>query len=596
MTYEYGTQGATLDFPNPYRVENQFLALRGALLLIAGVWLLSQARLVSNGLQTGAMRPGFVLLLAGGALLLLMAIFEFGRAARQLRVFFGRGQPPSLVDEQARDAGGTSASAQRLAETLRQGAIALAEPVGPLNGVLYSLHKHLVTAPAPLRRFVEVRFANLIAVAGLLLLYTVTWLMTPQPAAQALAALVYVVLGGLLVVRSYLSGSDGVVALRPLALVGLLVFAIVGTVLIGRVADALPQAAWLQPLALPRIAAVLLVASLLIEALGLVAGQAHVDAPPPVSTAGEQTAFGFNADPSLLLHEIDRELQRRWTEGIPNRRYQWLVPQIEPAREAGNFTAAALEESQPMPPQAVRRIDWSTCLAYPRFAWLALVDGLGVVLTLVGALLWVRLGGEIAGAAAPSWSLLSIGFILIVCGGYALRVAHRLWGRLDFESTITWIEFGGAFARAQIGLGSAFSDRVRSERTVVNVESMTLRAWVVKARSVIFDYRDQRIGARVLVGMSGDVDAARGWVQQVRQFAQAQSSVVVPQAAADAERLAHLRAANQLAGTAPAVPLAAAAPAAVAHAPRHCGHCGAAVPPSGRFCQQCGKALGEAPA
>lgn len=28
MAYETGTQGATFDFPNPYRIENQFLALR----------------------------------------------------------------------------------------------------------------------------------------------------------------------------------------------------------------------------------------------------------------------------------------------------------------------------------------------------------------------------------------------------------------------------------------------------------------------------------------------------------------------------------------------------------------------------------------
>ena len=38
----------------------------------------------------------------------------------------------------------------------------------------------------------------------------------------------------------------------------------------------------------------------------------------------------------------------------------------------------------------------------------------------------------------------------------------------------------------------------QSERTVVNVESMTLRAWVVRARSVIFSYRDQAVGSRTL--------------------------------------------------------------------------------------------------
>ena len=595
MAYEYGTQGATLDFPNPYRIENQFLALRGLVLLLIGVLLLAKARGLSAELHAGggAAQGAFAVVVAGGALLLLPALIEFGRAARQLRIFFGRGQPASLAPDLPREATGTSPRAQALAETLRQGAIALAVPSGPLNGVLYSLFAHLVTAPVELRRYVEVRFANLIAGTGLLLMFVVTWLMTPQPAAQSLSALVYVVLGGALIVRTYLKGTDGVVALSPLALVVLLVFAIVGTVLIGRVAGALPAGGWLDTLALPRIALVLLVASIAIEGLGLVAGAAHVDAPPPASTANEQLAVSFNADPNLLLLEVDRELQKRWTEGIPNRRYLWQAPQIEPTREAGNFAGAVLEESQPMPPQAVKKIDWGTCLAFPRFWWLAVIDALGVLFTLIGGLLWLRLGSELAAREPATWSSASIGFIFIVVGGYGLRAAHLLWGRLDFESTLTWLEFSGSFARAQVGLGAQFSDRVRSERAVVNVESMTLRAWVVKARSVIFSYRDHRVGARTLVGMSGDVDAARGWAQQVRQFAQAQSSIVVPQAAADAERLQQLRGANQLAGSAPAVALAAAVPPPPppVAGPRHCSACGAAAAPGARFCHACGAAL-----
>jgi len=590
MAYEYGTQGATLDFPNPYRIENQFLALRAGVLGVAGVLLLMQARGVSQAPQAAQLVP----LLAGGLLLVVLAVLQGAQAAMQLRVFFGRGQPPSLAPDIAREATGTSPRAQALAETLRQGAIALAEPGGALNGVLYSLHRHLVTAPAELRAFVEIRFANLFAVVGLLLLFGITWLLTAAPSAQSLAAAVYVALGGLLIVRSYLSGTERAVALKPLALAALLGFAIVGTVLIGRAAAALPQLAWLDSLALPRIALVLLLASAAIEALGLVAGLAHVDAPPPASTANEQVALSFNADPNLLLHEIDRELQRRWVDGIPNRRYQWQAPAIEPTREAGNFAAAVLEESQPMPPQAVKRLDWGTCLAFPRFWWLAVIDVAGVALTVAGVAMWVTLGAALAAREPALWALATMGFILVVVGGYALRVAHRLWGRLDFESTITWVEFGGAWARAQVGLGSQWNDRVRSERAVVNVESMTLRAWVVKARSVIFSYRDQRIGARTLVGMSGDVDAARDWVRQVRAFAQAQSSVVVPQAAADVQRLAQLRGANELAGSAPAPVLAAAAPApAVVPAARHCIHCGTALHPGARFCHACGHAQPE---
>ncbi len=599
MAFEYSTQGASFDFPNPYRIENQFLAARGLVLLACGVLLLLLARGAGAAVSVqaaNAAQGGFVLLVLAGAVLVLLGILELARAARQLRVFFGRGQPPSLVPEVPRDIHGTSPRAQLLAEQLRQGAIALAEPQGALNGILYSVSRHLVTAPKVLRDYVQVRFANLLAAAGLLLLFTLTWLITPHPAAQSLAAGVYVLLGGVLILRSYLGGPSGAVALQPLGLALLLVFGIVGTVLIGRIAAALPQPPWLDGLALPRIAFVLLVASVVIEALGLVAGHAHVDAPPPASTASEQVAVSFNADPNLLMQEVDRELQNRWTQNIPNRRYIWQPPVIEATREAGNFTATALEETQPMPPQAVRKMDWSTCLAFPRFYWLAALDALGVVLTAVGGLLWLRLGAELQTGAPQSWSPLSIGFIFVVVGGYGLRVAHLLWGRLDFESTLTWLDFNGSFARAQMGLGAQFTDRVRSERTVINVESMTLRAWVVRTRSVIFSYRDQTVGSRTLVGMMGDIDAARGWSLQVRQFAQAQSSIVVPGAHEDARRLQQLSAANQLAGQPAAPPglLPAAAAGAAAGLPlaqaagRYCRACGTALAPDGQFCQRCG--------
>ena len=594
MAFEYSTQGATLDFPNPYRIENQFLIARGLTLLACAIGLLVLARGTGAAVtvsRADAAQGGFLVLVLAAFALALAGIVEIARAARQLRVFFGRGQPASLAEDIPREDQGSSPRAQALIEQLRQGAIALAVPQGALNGVLYSLSPHLVTAPLVLRDYLQVRFANLLAAGGLLLLFTITWLITPNPAAQALAALVYLLLGSVLILRSYLSGADRVVALKPVGLAVLLVFGIVGTVLVGRVAAALPQPAWIAGLALPRIAFVLLLASVAVEALGLVAGFAHVDEPPPASTANEQLAVSFNADPNLLIQEVDRELQRRWTQGIPSRRYIWQPPQVEPAREAGNFAGMALEESQPMPPQAVRRIDWATCLAFPRFYWLALIDALGLLLTLAGCAMWLRLGAELATGLPSSWSPASIGLIFIVVGAYGLRVAHRLWGRLDFESTLTWLDFNGSYARAQVGLGSQWTDRVRSERTVVNVESMTLRAWVVKARSVIFSYREHEVGSRTLVGMSGDIDAARGWMQQVRSFAQAQSMVVVPQAGEDARRLSQLQGANQLAGSAPvANPAALLGERAAPAAPRHCSACGAVLEPGGRYCGQCGAA------
>ena len=227
MAFEYSTQGATFDFPNPYRIENQFLAARGAVLLLGGILLLVMARGAGAEVpvqRASAAQGAFALLVVGGAVLVLLGILELARAARQLRVFFGRGQPPSLAAEVAREASGTSAGAQALVEQLRHGAIALVEPHGALNGILYSLSRHLVTAPRMLRDYVQVRFANLLASGGLLVLFMITLLITPNPAAQSLSALVYLVLGSVMILRTYIAGPRGTVALGPVGLAVLLVF------------------------------------------------------------------------------------------------------------------------------------------------------------------------------------------------------------------------------------------------------------------------------------------------------------------------------------------------------------------------------------
>lgn len=601
MAFEYGTQGATLDFPNPYRIENQFLAAKAAVLFVVGLTLLLFARHVSESVQVARSGALAVLIIVGAALI-LVAILDGARLARQLRVYFGRGQPASLAHDVPRDVEGTSDGARGLQKQMRDGALALSEPHGALNGLLHSVVRHLVTAPPVLREFVQVRFANVLAAAGLFLLFLTTWLITHSPASRSLTAVVYVVLGGVLILRTYRLGTQRVVALKPAALAALLVFGLVGTVLVGRVTGDAVLPGWLEALQIQRTCWVLLVSSVLVEALGLLAGRAHLDEPPPASSASHQATLSFNADPNLLLHEVDRQLQTRWVEGIPNRRYTWQPPAVEPTREAGTFAAAVLEETQPMPPEAVRKMDWATCRAYPRFFTLAVLDAVGLLYAVVGGALLVWLGRQLASGGEVPVSLGSIGVIALVVSDYAFGVAHQLWGRLDFDSTLVWVELGGSYARAEVGLGAPLGDRVRSARTVINVEQMTLRTWVVRARSVIFNYRDGGVGSRALVGMSGDLDAAKGWSQIIRDFAAGQSAFVAPSSAEDAARIRQIQQANEHLGGAagPAALIGASGasrPVADPSSSRFCTACGATLQTDARFCPQCGaKVAADGPA
>jgi len=167
-----------LDPPNPYRVENQFLLLRGLVLLTAGVALLWLARAIDAPLDFTSASPSqgrFVLLATGGVLLLLLGIWEFVRITRQLHADIGPEQPASLAPEIASHQHGASESALKLAEIVRKGALPPAKAGGELTGVISALTSHFMHAPLPLRDFVQTRVANLIAGLGLLLLFAITW-------------------------------------------------------------------------------------------------------------------------------------------------------------------------------------------------------------------------------------------------------------------------------------------------------------------------------------------------------------------------------------------------------------------------------------
>jgi hypothetical protein len=142
----------------------------------------------------------------------------------------------------------------------------------------------------------------------------------------------------------------------------------------------------------------------------------------------------------------------------------------------------------------------------------------------------------------------SLGLSLVAVGGYAFRNAHTLWGRFDFESTLTWVEMEGSYIRSKIDIGNRLQDRVFTERDVINVENMTLRVWVMELRSVVFGHQSHgSVTHRAITGMVSRPQDAQYLKDLVRQFASEQSIVVAPRAAEDAQRMATLGALNQLA-------------------------------------------------
>lgn len=543
MSYEYSSDQAKLDFPNPYRVENMLWAARATILLVCAIALLFLARkhLAAQAISS------FIVPVALGVVLLILSAWNFVRFAQQLRVFFGRGQPTGLAPELDAEQVGITDTAKSLMQTVRQGTLEFAIPNGALNGVLYSLVKNLITAPAYVQSVLQNRFSNLVSYGFLLLVMFVAMIFVWGSPIQGWVGAFFLCLVVYLAVKPVSgAGADAKVSFNIAQLVLLTLAAILGPVGLTFVQHKLPDLSWAS---FGFQAVIILVALAAIEAVFFIAVQKHIDAPPPVSKVDTLGTVSFNSDPNLLMQEIDREMQRNWAHRIPNRRYARVLPEVALDQRTGNFKGIVLEETQPLAPSTFTKMDWSVVMAYPRFFWLMLIDALGLIFTLAGTVALVIFATQFNPFQEwkPVLGFATLGMSLVAVGGYAFRSAHTLWGRFDFESTLTWVEMEGSFIRSKIDLGNRLQDRVFTVRDVVNVENMTLRVWVTQIRSVVFGHQSHGSATwRIITGMLGQPKESEYLKTLVTEFASAQSIVVAPGSVEDAKRMAGIGAMNQL--------------------------------------------------
>jgi hypothetical protein len=540
-------------------VENRFLTLRAAMLIVAALavfWVaLSDPDPAGAAgavqLQVRSERGNPVPHVLMALLMLLLGGIDLLTAARQRRVLLVPGQPASLTSEVARRASGTSSGAAWLMQVMRDGQVPAAEPQGEYAGALRALAGPLLHAPSSLLTYLRVRAAHLIAGLALLLALGLSWPAAARPSTLALAALLYAALAAALVARSAWIAKD---APSPFALGAALLLALAAGVGIALFGQGVPHVERLNSLALPQATLLVLLCLLLIEGLGLLAARQQRGGPPRAGLQGADASADVDAEPALLMQEVERELHRFWAEGIPNRRHAWEPP-AESRSGPAEPAAVVLEESQPMP--AAEPAPTPT-------PWLLALGLLGLAFTAAGAVLWVRLAHEQMNALpAASWVTAAPSLVLLVAGGYAVRVGHLLWSRVEVDSTLLWLTVQAAPAAAREGL-------------------LQLKARVLKARSVFHAAGEHQLGSRVLLQLAGDGPVARRLVQQVQGFAE--------RAGGGAAAAAAAQAAARPGAAAPARAAAAAASPQRAPAARFCPACGTPQPAGARFCPRCGAA------
>jgi hypothetical protein len=574
MAYEYSSESRRLDFPNPYRVENVFL-LTAATILIGGalvMFFIGRAKLASHA-SLWAVLP----VMMGVVFLLLPGLVAGGWALSQLRFFFGRGQPAGLAPELGPDEDKTSGEAAFIKETVRQGALSYKEPEGPLNGLLYSWIPALIFAPRPVQDFSQKQFQSSVVLLVTLLSFLVAWITAPPGKAASWLGLFYFAFTVFLLFRP-MRGT--------VLLVTLILAAIFLPVVLGLASGGLPDLGWL-PMSLQTFA--LLLAAGVATVFFFFALMHHTPPPPRTEITWKQLSIALNAHPKQLLDELERQMQTLWTEKIPNRRYERMTPQVNLALESGEFASQFLEETQPMPPEDMRRLTFAGAFSEPRYRWLAMLNALGVVLLALAVVALVIFGSALDPRAFSKgvlgWGI--FGGAMLVVAGYCFRVSHVLWGRFDFLSTLYWVEMKGNYQAARMDYGNQWTDRMKTQKQVINVENMTLRVWVAEFDTVTFG----KNSSRHIVAMHGMPEQTEWLAQHLAWFANEQSMLIAPTAQADEAKIQRLAVINQNAGAGslpPPVARMLASPAA------DCPHCRQQVETDATFCNHCGARLAVA--
>lgn len=539
MSYVYNSQDKRFDFPNPFRVENIFYFCAASILVLGGIALLLTGRGALSSGSFLAMLP-----LAIGLLLLIKGLIYAAQAMARLRFFFGRGQPAGMAQELTPEQVGSTANADSLKELLRHNSLSFPEPVGPLNGVLYTAIPNLIYAPQRIQIVAQRQFQNALAIL-ITLISLVISLFGASDETTGWLGVFFFGMALFFLLKPLETGAYGKVSLGFKGLVGLIVLAIIGPVAIPMITKGLAAPQWLPGMG--QAAAILVASEVAITLFFLAVINQTLNSPPVASMAVVQGTLTMNSHPKQLMDELERRMQEQWVASLPNRRYARNIPNVSLNEQSGSFEGELLEETQPIPRSEMQTLSLKSCFSEPRYRWLGWLNSYGLVMLLVSVIAMAVFAVKFYTAEGVNSSVgpfATLGISLLFLGNFSFRAGNVLWGRFDFISKLIWLEMRGNYQAAQMDYGNQFTDRVKTQKQVINIESMTLRTWIVEVETVAFG----KDSTRSIIGMRGLQDEASALQTHLTNFGQQQSMIVAPTSVVDLQRANSLGLMNQLGG------------------------------------------------
>jgi cold shock CspA family protein len=539
MSFEFNQDDTFLnEVRNPFRYENWFLFIAALASGAGGVTALTTAKELfkAQNDKVALVAVAVAVLVLGVAVKLLI------QALSQIRFYLGRGYPRGLAGELPVSDTGIGVGTEEILETLRHRAIEFPEPKGPLNGLLYSMVKSLVTAPAEVQAAAVQHFHSLIAMAALFASLVVSYFMFQGTAYEGLASWIYLPLSGISLATPFLKPESLNVqstdATQPVEtgdkalwkLMGLVIFSVMAPVMIPRIAPHLDIAPmWVAP-------ALLLIGSMIASALFFCAIVSRLDSAARTSVSCEQTTIAMNCPPAQLWTEMSRDFQTSWVRGIPNRAYANIPPEVS-EDERGSFGGFVLEETQPVPTSTMQFSTWAEAFEtrYSRFLLLLGVWGVATA----AACGWAAAHFTAQFASMTRMEISHGSLIVMALGMVAVlsfRIGHLLWSRMQFKSRLLWVETSGTFQTSQISVGNQFRGSALSSSTLTRVQDATLRVWVTDIVTVVFG----KDGKRSIIAMAPADGVAKALANRLIDFAAEQSAIATPTADRDLARAASI--------------------------------------------------------
>ncbi len=504
MSTEYSTPPAQAVTINPMRLPNTLHLALGAFALMFGLILLLS---VTNADQVRSMGIGAVGRMATGITLLLFGGVHIREAMRYFRFTVVPGESGLIALP-----GDETHHRHYLLNVINNGIPVGQRPEGALLSMFYGLVPQLINAPPTIRWHAEVQLQRAIYLAALLVSFGLAWVFA-QPAAFAWMAGFYFLVS-VMVLRPFATlsairkGAMGaanspVPAPRWPAIVTLLLISIAG-----------PLAITLSPVEVPAppfAVSTVVLPTLAVLGSGLIASALFTVA--LISQTGSYSASAARhiVDEKMQMADLSGGLLQRVSSRIPQPHHRYVH---EHNVSKDSFDGELLVEEEP----TVRADQSASGLVEAfRAAWQSPSQQPLLALGLFGLLLGV-VGVVLAFVYARSSGNAMVGLValaFISSAQFAMASAHKLWNRVDFQSTLYRIRYVGTYHRGQRVAGNAYAGNGTLAEGAVRFGPTRVEVCVAQVTSVAFMHG----GMRHLTAVDLQHDASNAVIGVMQDYA-----------------------------------------------------------------------------